>query len=461
MNLDKIHSVYFVGIGGIGMSALARWFNSRGAFVAGYDRVRTPLTSALIKEGIDIHFADSEALIPDQCKDSKQTLVVYTPAIPDDHNELHYFDLNGFAVKKRSEVLGIITKDHYTVAVAGTHGKTTTSSMVAHLLHGSEKGCSAFVGGIMTNYGSNLINGDRDAPVVVEADEFDRSFLRLNPNFSVVTSLDPDHLDIYGDSGEMHKSYLDFMQLTDPKGNILLHENVAEKVGDTLSRAFSTYGLESARIKATNIRVSDGCFVFDYEGEVSIKDLRLQLPGFHNVSNAVAAITAALHLQMTPEQISERIGTYKGVKRRFEYVIRRDDVVYIDDYAHHPSEIQALLTSVRKLYPDKRITAVFQPHLYTRTRDFQEGFAESLSAADEVILLDIYPARELPILGITSQVIFDKINHSNKHHMQKEDFPGCLDDLKPEVLLTVGAGDIDQLVPLIKEYYLNNTSHEG
>ncbi len=442
------------------MSALARWFKAMGKNVAGYDRVKTSLTASLEFEGIPIHYTDNLKKAPDWIDDSDHTLIVFTPAIPDDHQELNYFKTNAFTVCKRSEVLGIITKSKYTIAVAGTHGKTTTSSMIAHLLVDSEKGCSAFVGGIMTNYDSNLIIGTENSPVVVEADEFDRSFLRLFPDFSIVTSLDPDHLDIYGESDEMERSYLDFMQLTDENGSILLHENVAEKVGERLSKAFMTYGLKTSRIRGTNLRVEDSAFVFDYEGEQSIESIRLNLPGFHNVTNAVAAITVALHSGIPKSVIRKRMESYEGVKRRFEYIIKREDLIYIDDYAHHPSEIEALLASVRKLYPGKKITVVFQPHLYTRTRDFQEEFAESLSAADEVILLDIYPARELPILGITSQVIFEKINHQNKYHYHKDDFPTILDNFSPEVLLTVGAGDIDTLVPLIRRHYSNRDKVE-
>ncbi len=453
MKISDVNSVYFVGIGGIGMSALARWFFIRGTRVAGYDRVKTPLTTRLEAEGISIHYEDDIDLVPGDFQDRSSTLIIYTPAIPDDHKELMFFRSKDFDIKKRSEVLGLITADHFTIAVAGTHGKTTTSSMIAHLLNESKQGCSAFVGGIMTNYDSNLIIGNEDAPVVVEADEFDRSFLKLHPDFSVVTSLDPDHLDIYGESGHMEESYLEFMKLTDENGKILLHETVADKVSGRLARAFSTYGLKTSNISGLNLRVEDTSFVFDYRGEKVIEALKLNLPGFHNVNNAVAAITVALHQGMNESSIRTRMESYAGVKRRFEYIIKRDDLVYIDDYAHHPAEIEALLGSVKRLYPKKRITAIFQPHLFTRTRDFQDGFAESLSAADEVILLDIYPARELPIEGITSQVIFEKIKHGNKHRLSKANFPLILEELKPEVLLTVGAGDIDTLVPKIRKFY--------
>lgn len=452
MKIEDIHSVFFVGIGGIGMSALARWFTQRGCSVGGYDRVATPLTKQLEKEGINIHYVDDLSLVPVAFKNKSNTLIIYTPAIPKEHSELLFFKSGGYAVKKRSEVLGMITKDHYTIAVAGTHGKTTTSSMIAHLLHGSKKGCSAFVGGIMTNYDSNLIIGDADAPVVVEADEFDRSFLQLHPDFSIVTSLDPDHLDIYENEGSMQQSYLDFMQLTDHNGKIILHESVAVQVSQRLGRAFSTYGLTTAQIRASNIRVEDSCFVFDYIGKSVIADIKLALPGFHNVSNAVAAITAALNQKMPDALVKERIESYRGVKRRFEYIFKSEALTYIDDYAHHPAEIAALLGSVRKLFPNKKITAIFQPHLYSRTRDFQVGFAESLQMADEVLLMEIYPARELPINGVSAAIIYDKIQGIAKQMVRPDDFPEILDSVRPEVLLTIGAGDIDKLVPLIKQH---------
>ncbi|MBV6647569.1 MAG: UDP-N-acetylmuramate--L-alanine ligase [Cyclobacteriaceae bacterium] len=461
MKLAQIHSVYFIGIGGIGMSAIARWFNARGAKVAGYDKVSTDLTKSLESEGIEVHYQDDISLIPDWAKDQKNTLVIYTPAIPTSHTELNYFQNSGFILKKRAEVLGIITQDHYTVAVAGTHGKTTTSSMVAHLLSGGEKGCSAFVGGIMTNTGSNLIIGQKNAPVVVEADEFDRSFLKLYPDFSVVTSLDPDHLDIYGNAQSMHQSYLDFMQLTDSEGKVLLQENVAEIVGQKLAVAFETFGLKTAQIRAENIRIEKASFRFDYVGKITIRDLSLKLPGYHNVSNAVAAITVAVELGMSADVISTQLSSYLGVKRRFEYIYHEEDGIYIDDYAHHPSEIEAFLQSVKALYPGKKLLTVFQPHLFTRTRDFVDGFAQSLDLSDEVILLDIYPAREEAISGVTSKIIFDKMKLSSKHMLSKQDFPQTLDQFDFEVLVTIGAGDIDTLVPQIKTYFTNRMTSEA
>lgn len=458
MKLEDIHSVYMIGIGGIGMSALARWFKQRDIPVSGYDRVETTLTKKLVSEGISVHYEDRIDRIDEKFQNKDNTLVIYTPAIPGDHQELRYFKSEGFNLIKRSEVLGMITKDHFTIAVAGTHGKTTTSSMIAHILNGSEKGCSAFVGGIMTNYDSNLIIGNEDSPVVVEADEFDRSFMRLHPDFTIVTSIDPDHLDIYGDKETIQQSYLDFMQLTDKDGKILLHEQVANQVTGTLSHAFTSYGLKSAQIRATNVRVDNGYFLFDYMGKTEILNIKLYLPGFHNVVNAVAAITAALDQGMSSEAIKARLENYSGVKRRFEFIIRKENLIYIDDYAHHPSEIEAFLLSVKKLFPGRAITAVFQPHLYTRTRDFSAGFSKSLSLADRVLLLDIYPARELPIKGISSDMIFENIDCEEKYRCQLKDFPEILDPFDLEVLATIGAGDIDTLVPKIKNH-LNSSEN--
>ncbi len=461
MKLEDIHSVYFIGIGGIGMSALARWFRQRGSRVAGYDRVETELCKRLISEGIEIHFDDKLELVPKWAMDKENCLIVFTPAVPASHSELKYFRENGFDLKKRSEVLGIISKDHFTIAVGGTHGKTTTSSIIAHLLYGSDTGCSAFVGGIMTNYDTNLLVGDIDAPVVAEADEFDRSFLRLHPKYTVVTSLDPDHLDIYGDPDQMLNSYIDFIELSGEEGKVLVEEAVAKKLGKRLTGNYRTYGLTGSEIKAENLKVDDGMFVFDYVGMERINELRFQLPGFHNVTNALAAITVALDRGMDKGSIKERIESYRGVKRRFEYIIKSDSIIYIDDYAHHPSEINALLDSVKELYPEKRITTIFQPHLYSRTRDFQDGFGQSLSKSDELMLLDIYPAREEPIPGITSGIVFEKVEGPTKSLHQLNEFPEVLEGRNPEVLLTVGAGNIDTLVPRIKAFYSKEVSHEA
>lgn len=454
MKLEEVNSVYFIGIGGIGMSAIARWFKQRGAYVAGYDRTKTPLTAKLEEEGMWIHYEDKVKDIPDLYLDKNKTIIVYTPAIPATHSELGYFQKKGFEVKKRSEVLGMISKGHYTVAVGGTHGKTTTSSMVAHLLNASETGCSAFIGGIMTNYNSNLIVGEKDAPVVVEADEFDRSFLRLSPNYVIITSVDPDHLDIYGDEEEMRNAFGQFARLVSEEGKTLIYYKASEKINMHLENLYYTYGIDCGDIQAKALRTVEGAFIFNYHGKEIIKDVRLEVPGFHNVENAIAAITVALDQGMDAEQIKTVISEYRGVKRRFEFIIKDEKFIYIDDYAHHPTEISAFLKSVKALYPRKNVTVVFQPHLYSRTRDFQNGFAESLELADDLILLDIYPAREEPIAGITSEVIFEKINKQQKTLCSRDQLLDVLREKHVDILCTVGAGDIDQLVPVLRDHYL-------
>ena len=453
MNLTHLHSVYFLGIGGIGMSALAKWFKSRGLSVAGYDRSSTPLTHSLEALGIEVHYEDNISQLPNKYVEDSQTLVVYTPAIPSSSKLLKFFKVGQFQVKKRSEVLGMITQDHYSIAVAGTHGKTTTSSMVAHMMYSSTQACSAFVGGIMTNYDTNLLMGDQESVFVVEADEFDRSFLQLSPDFTIVTSVDPDHLDIYGNAEKMTENYLKFIDKTHHRGDILLHKDVSSKLGEHLSRKHRTYGLMGAQITAKNIRVEASKFIFDYSGAIDIKNLHLAFPGFHNVENALAAITVVLDRGVSPDLVREAIESYSGVKRRFEFILNRSDLIYIDDYAHHPKEIEALLESVKKLYAKKKITVIFQPHLFTRTRDFHQEFAEKLSLADEIILLDIYPAREEAIPGVDAHLILDNISHANKKIVGLDDFPMVLEASQVEVLLTVGAGNIDTLVPIIKSFY--------
>jgi len=461
MKLKDIQSVYFIGIGGIGMSAIARWFNQRGVKVGGYDRVDTNLTTRLSLEGMWVHYEDNPRNIPAEFMDKEKTLIIYTPAVPKKHEELRYFQKKKFIVMKRSEALGIISKKHYTVAVGGTHGKTTTSSMVAHLLNQSEKGCSAFIGGIMTNYDSNLIVGGEDAPVVVEADEFDRSFLWLSPNYTVVTSVDPDHLDIYGDEEQMKDAFGEFVKLSGEDGSTLIHHAAAEKINMHLENLYYTYGIDKGDIQAKALRAVNGMFVFNYHGNEVIKDLTLSVPGFHNVENAVAAVRVALDLGMDPETIKAGIASYRGVKRRFEYIIKDDKLTFIDDYAHHPTEITAFLKSVKALFPRKKLTVIFQPHLFSRTRDFQTGFAESLSLADEIILLDIYPAREEPIPGITSQIIFDNITKEQKILCEKSELMEVIATRNVELLCTVGAGNIDQEVPKLKSYYLNKYQIES
>ncbi len=456
MKLENIHNVYFVGIGGIGMSAIARWFNQRGVRVGGYDRVKTVLTSRLEEEGMWIHYDDHKEAIPAEFLNTENTLIIFTPAIPKNHGELTHFQTAGFEVKKRSEVLGIISRGHYTIAVGGTHGKTTTSSMVAHLLNQSEKGCSAFIGGIMANYDSNLIVGNEAAPVVVEADEFDRSFLRLSPNYSILTSADPDHLDIYGDDAEIKRTFGEFLLLSGSEGKTLIHHVAASSIAEYLENDYFTYGIDNGDIQANALRAVDGSFIFNYDGRgQKIKDIRLNVPGFHNVENAIAAITVGLDMGMSAEDVKAAIDSYKGVKRRFEYIIKTPDFVFIDDYAHHPTEISAFLKSTRALFPQKKLTAIFQPHLFSRTNDFQDGFAESLALADEIILLDIYPAREEPIPGVSSEIILDKINKESKVLTSKAELLDMISTKHVELLCTIGAGDIDTKIPELKSFYLN------
>lgn len=456
MKLKDIHSVYFIGIGGIGMSALARWFNANGYFVAGYDKTFTPLTQKLEAEGIAVHYEDSIELIPSKVTLDKTSMIVYTPAVPKEHLEFNFLKDNGFEILKRSQVLGELTKNYFTIAVAGTHGKTTTSSMIAHILKASGKNCTAFVGGIMANYDSNLIIGTKreDSVIVVEADEFDRSFLTLHPDIAVITAVDADHLDIYGSADSLKDSFKEFINNIKKNGKLFIEEKSATKLDMTSLELidFETYGLEKGQIHANKISAKDGQFNFDFNGSKSeIKEIVLPLPGFHNVENCVAAISVAGELHVDRDQIKKALNEYKGVKRRFEYIIKTDGLVFIDDYAHHPEEIRALLKSVRTLYPEKKITVIFQPHLFTRTRDFADGFSETLSLADEVILLDIYPARERPIIGVNSEMLLEGISSEIKSVCPKEELIEKLEFKKMEVLITAGAGDIDALVQPIKQ----------
>jgi len=455
LKFEKIHIVYFIGIGGIGMSALARWFNMMGKRVLGYDRTSTSLTNQLIEEGINIHFEDSIENIPEDINsDKSMVLVIYTPAISSDHLELSYFSDHGYVIKKRSEVLGMLTEQFYTIAVAGTHGKTTTASIIAHILKSAGKQMVAFVGGISTNYGSNfIINGDIDNETiaVVEADEFDRSFLRLNPNVSVVTSLDPDHLDIYGNKNEMEDSFKEFINRTSPEGRVVINQKVANSIGEEFLINYKKYSLDKSEIRAENLKIKEGKFEFDYvNGIGSILGLSLQVPGYHNVENVIAAIAVTLGVGVSADDIKTAIGTYSGVRRRFEYIIRSSNIIFIDDYAHHPVEIESFLESVRALYPEKKITVVFQPHLYSRTRDFAAEFSKSLSLADALVLMDIYPAREEPIPGVSSKIIFENVKIENKWLLSGSDMINKVSELDPELLVTIGAGDIDQFVEPLK-----------
>jgi UDP-N-acetylmuramate--alanine ligase len=445
VELQNIKRVYLVGIGGIGMSGLARYFAHLGCIVCGYDKTATDLTNDLHNEGIRIIFDDREDWIPlsfqtpDSC-----TLVVYTPAVPKDSVIMNFFRRKGFELYKRSQVLGLISKSMFTIAVAGTHGKTTTSCMVAHILKDSGTDCSAFLGGIASNYDSNVLYGKNNI-VVVEADEYDRSFLTLYPDIAIITSMDADHLDIYGNHAQLQDSFKKFASQIKENGTLIFHEDLPLTTGIT----YSAHGHADA--KAINIRIEDGDFWFDFKNsDVSINDIRMGIAGSHNVENATAAIEAALKVGVAPELIRSALGSFKGVKRRFEYIVKNKEHIYIDDYAHHPEELRAAISSVKKLYPGKKLTTIFQPHLYTRTRDFADGFAEVLDMTDELIMLDIYPARELPIEGVDADMILSRMKLLNKRKCGKQEAVDLVRIEKPELLLTVGAGDIDQLVGPLK-----------
>lgn len=448
--------VYFVGIGGIGMSALARWFNVNGFVVAGYDRTPTTLTDTLEQEGITVCFDDAVDQVPTPfLAHPADTLIVYTPAIPAGHRQMEYFREHSFEVFKRSQVLGWITRSLRTVGVAGTHGKTTTSSMVAHLLRSAGVNCTAFLGGITQNYGTNfLLNEPTDNPeeivCVVEADEFDRSFLTLYPDWAIVTSTDADHLDIYGEHDALLDSFRAFVGQIKPGGVLFMREGLA--LQDSTTAEVREYSLDAGSYRSENLRIEQARFVFDlvFPGG-SIEEVRMTVPGYHNIENAVAASAVALQLGVSPDQIRSGLSTYRGVKRRFEYIIETEDKVFIDDYAHHPAEIEAFLKSVRALYPGRHITAIFQPHLYSRTRDFADDFAVSLSMADRLLLLDIYPARELPIEGVTSNILLGKVTIPDKVLISKEDLLSELKALTTDVVVTLGAGDIDKLVGEIRK----------
>lgn len=444
MNVKNIHSIYFIGIGGIGMSALARYFNHRGVKVAGYDRTATPLTDALIAEGMDIRFEENIERLPKEVD-----LVVYTPAIPSKHTELQWFEDNDYPLYKRSQVLGIISEGMKTVAIAGTHGKTTTSTLTTHMLLSGGVDCNAFLGGVARNFASNYVAGDSPW-VVIEADEYDRSFLTLHPDLAVVLSMDADHLDIYGTEEEMLETgFKAFAKQMKPGGKLWVRAGLENHFNDILE--VETFGIEKGQYQAQNIRVEDGYFVFDYQSpQHKIEDLRHPHPGRHNVENALAAITVALELGATDEQIRTGLLTFKGIGRRFEFIVRTPNLVYIDDYAHHPTELEAAIGAARELYPGKQLTGVFQPHLFSRTRDFVEGFAAALDQLDNIFLLDIYPAREEPIEGVSSKIIFDHMKNPQRKMLHKNELIDQLSDAPIEVLLTLGAGDIATLVQPIE-----------
>lgn len=451
MNVRALKRVYFVGIGGIGMSALARFFRSQGTVVNGYDRTETALTKQLVAEGMGVHYTDDINLL-----DKETELVVYTPAIPKDHAELNWYRYNGYAVYKRSDVLQWITEALFSVTVAGTHGKTTISTMIAYLLRETGYGCNAFLGGISVNYNSNYWSSD-NATAVIEADEYDRSFLKLFPDIAVLTAMDADHLDIYGTAEEVEAAFIQYTKNIKPGGTLIAKHGL-HRAKDLSASNIITYSLQNdaADVYGTNIVQKDGGYIFDVIGKGWIVNgVHLPIGGMHNVENSIAAITVTQQLGIEAGLVKDALADFKGIKRRFEYVVKNDKVVYIDDYAHHPEELAALIKSAKRLFADRKCVVAFQPHLFSRTRDFADGFAESLSMADEVILLDIYPARELPIEGVTSQMIADRMGNPNHTILSKE---GLIDYVKAaplDLFITAGAGDIDKLVNPIKEILEN------
>jgi len=466
MNFDNIKYVYFLGIGGIGMSALARYFNAMGKSVSGYDKTKTSLTDELVSEGIEVHFDDDIESIKSEIKKEKsEVLVVFTPAIPKEHSELKYFQKNNYIIKKRAEVLGMITEQSFTIAVAGTHGKTTTSSLIAHILKSSEVDCTAFLGGITQNYGTNLLLSEKlkkkkskiKPIVVVEADEYDRSFLTLHPDIAVITSVDADHLDIYGDKKQMEESYAQFAKQVKDGGLLVIKKGVDKVLLVEKNENKVTYSLQhSSDYYARKIAIKKGEYIFDVvTPEQAIRGIVLGIPGKHNVENAVASVAVAQHMNVFSGNIKNALATFKGVKRRFEYHVKTSNLVYIDDYAHHPEELRACISAVKEMYPQKKITGVFQPHLFTRTRDFANEFARSLELLDELILLDIYPAREKPIEGVTSEMLLEKVRTKNKKLVSKKELIKEIKDREVEVLITLGAGDIDTLVEPIKNELLS------
>lgn len=436
-------NVYFIGIGGIGMSALAFYFKVNGKNIAGYDRTKTELTERLESLGAKIHYEESLVHIDKRFMNPNNTLIVYTPAIPESHEELQFFKNTGYNVLKRSEVLGLITKNSFCLAVAGTHGKTTTTSILGHLMNVCKVGLTAFLGGISENYNSNLILKGADV-TVVEADEFDRSFLSLSPDFACITSMDADHLDIYGDASELKKSFIEFSKKIKPNGKLFVRNGLPIKG--------ITYGIEDdSDYSIINIKIENAVYVFDVvTPKTVLKNIQFNLPGRHNLSNALVALAMAVEYGCPPNQLAKALASYKGVKRRFSYHIRTENLVLIDDYAHHPQEINAVYQAVKEMYPGKKVLAVFQPHLFSRTKDFADDFALSLQKFDQILLLDIYPAREEPIKGITSEWLLEKIKNPNKKLITKEDLTSEIQRSDAEVIITMGAGDIGEEIKTIK-----------
>lgn len=444
MNLNNVHNVYFIGIGGIGMSALAFYFKINGKQVAGYDRAKSELTERLENMGVSIHYEESLIHIDKRFMNPVNTLIIYTPAIPEDHEELQFFKGTGYNVLKRSEVLGLITQDTFCFAVAGTHGKTTTTSILAHLLNVSKVRLTAFLGGVSENYNSNILLKGNEV-TVVEADEFDRSFLTLSPDFAGITSMDADHLDIYGDATELQNSFEAFAKKIKPKGQLFL------KNGLPLDGI--TYGIEDdSDYTIYNIKIEHGTYIFDVKTpKTIIEDIQFNLPGRHNLSNALMALAMALEYGCPTQELVKALASYKGVKRRFSYHIKTEELVFIDDYAHHPEEINAVHQAIREMYPNKKVLAIFQPHLFSRTQDFADAFADSLSQFDALLLLDIYPARELPIDGVTSEWLLGKIENANKKLISKKEISEEILKSDAQIVLTIGAGDIGEEVQTIKQ----------
>ncbi len=453
MELKEIKAVYFVGAGGIGMSAIARYFLHRGVVVAGYDKTPSALTTQLEKEGMLIHYEENIDEIPHACRNQKSSLVIYTPAIPADHKELVYFRDNGFDVEKRAQVLGMLTRSHKGLCFAGTHGKTTTSTMCAHIMHQSHVDCNAFLGGISKNYSSNYILSKESDFVVIEADEFDRSFHWLRPWMSVITSTDPDHLDIYGTKEAYLESFAHYSSLIQPGGALIIHKDLEMKAQVQPGVKVYEYSLDSGDFHAENIVIENGNISFDFISPIeTVRGVQLGQPVPINIENGIAAMAMAQLNGCSSEELKYGMKTYRGVDRRFDFKIKNDKIVFLSDYAHHPKEIYQSARSIRELYRDKKITVIFQPHLYTRTRDFYKDFADSLSMLDEVVLCDIYPAREEPIPGVTSQLIYDNLKEGvEKKMIHKEDVLSFVKDNDFEVLVVLGAGDLDNYVPQIEK----------
>ncbi|MDR2969495.1 MAG: UDP-N-acetylmuramate--L-alanine ligase [Tannerellaceae bacterium] len=452
-----IKSVYFIGAGGIGMSALLRYFLSKGKKVAGYDRVSSGLTEKLNEEGAEIHYEDNVSLIPVYCRNAEETLVVYTPAVPESHTELLWFMEHGFTIMKRASVLGEITRSARGICVAGTHGKTTTSSMIAHLLKQSHVDCNAFLGGILKGYDSNLMLSATSDLTVIEADEFDRSFHRLTPYMAVITSADPDHLDIYGTKEAYRESFEKFTSLIRPSGTLIMRKGVDMAPRLNPGVKCYTYSAEDGGdFHAENIRIGNGNIFFDFAGPgIHIPDVQLGVPVKVNIENGVAAMASGWLNGVTPEELKAGMASFAGPCRRFDFRIKRDDKVLIDDYAHHPVELSSSILSVKALYPGRKLTGIFQPHLYSRTRDFVDDFAAALSLLDELILLDIYPAREEPIPGVSSEIILDKVTIADKVLCRKEQLVDCLANRETDIVLMLGAGDIDRLVEPVQYLFEN------